>query len=470
MSTPPQQQQQTLLTNQPVLLQLIRARNVVKADVFSESDPYCVCSIRSGGQPVDGLVPESIEHRWPTIDDEPNPYWGTTVWLAKSAPPGSCFHLRLYDYDATGKDDLLGIAVIHVESLVVGKVITLKLPYISDAKKIQEVDILFREFPKETKKRVIIIRHGESEWNDAQSKKNLKTMVSRVDHPLTNTGCAQALGLAGKIANAIASEHKSTSDFTKSANAVPPEVEDFLKSEVVYVSPLCRAVQTAVLALHPLGPKPAWELKRNAREKRNFGGRDSSGTTFGKDLMPFYAKEFFEMHQTYDTAIKHAASPTTPFGGRAADFSVAPMPSPPELAQMLEKLNTTEAETKWWQDDAEGHDDSSRRIGDLFFQQVMFDERPIITVVGHSHFFRDLLAFYMSNSVREKIRNKSYGADQGFTLEQWTTYKLENCGALHLEFDYSAILASWKQGTAAGMEDLKCIEKATLLFGTKLIP
>ena len=54
-------------------------------------------------------------------------------------------------------------------------------------------------------KTVSFIRHGESRWNEAQAKKNVMEMVSHVDHPLNETGYAQAYRLQHAIRAALTS-------------------------------------------------------------------------------------------------------------------------------------------------------------------------------------------------------------------------------------------------------------------------
>jgi hypothetical protein len=57
----------------------------------------------------------------------------------------------------------------------------------------------------------------------------------------------------------------------------------FLNAEVVLCSPLTRAIQTALVSTQPiLNRTRKLLLRANAREKRNLGGRDSSGQAVGK--------------------------------------------------------------------------------------------------------------------------------------------------------------------------------------------
>lgn len=49
--------------------------------------------------------------------------------------------------------------------------------------------------PAVVKATLFVIRHGESKWNDAQDKQDVKGMVQQVDHELDGTGIAQVLPL-----------------------------------------------------------------------------------------------------------------------------------------------------------------------------------------------------------------------------------------------------------------------------------
>jgi broad specificity phosphatase PhoE len=466
------------LVGKPVFCELLAARNVIKADVVSESDPYVKISLRqtvkSGGccgggdEAIEGpLVPNSIEYKWPTIDDEPNPQWNTTVWLAQNAAPGTTLHVKLFDEDATA-DELLGSARIPVEKLQLDTVITVPLPFTGDKKKIQEVDIRFRAAPTKTKVKCTVIRHGESEWNEAQAEMNISQMTARTDHPLTPLGAAQALGLAKKIKAALDQLESGASD-PETLGKHDRAVQSLLNTEVVYVSPLCRAVQTAILGLSPLqqrngGGSPSWQLRKASRERRNFGGVDSSGTVFGKEFLPFLLKELKELEEKYKSAQQEEEN-----GGGAQQQLTEPFPDRESLEQILKNTDTHECDSKWWTDDREGAQGASRRIADLFFGQVMWDPSSQITLVGHSHFWRDTFVNYFSNSLREKIKNKEEGYGD-YPLERWFSQRLSNCGIATIEFDFSPILAAWQQGRAPTSEEMKCIQDITLLFGTTLIP
>lgn len=459
----------------PLFVQLVEIRNLYKADLTSESDAKVFMSLVS----VQGELPRTAGRQmFPVIDDDANPMWNLTKWLGHVPNSGAILKIEVFDEDGV-VDDLIANAYLPCEQLK--PVMHLKLPYVKDTSHIQMLTIRCRNTPPAPRKKVIVIRHGESLWNEAQQKKSFMTMASRVDHPLTPKGSAQALSLAQRIAaatetrskKALGEPEEDAGSGEKSSPAAPspaatfPEAadveaaeSDFLRCRLVLVSPLCRALQTALLCLSTQGDeKQRWELKRNAREKRNFGGRDSSGTGYGANYAPFIEKELQELSERYLSEL--------PIEG----FNPAPFfPKMVDLGKRLRAIDMAETNTKWWVDSKESGEEASNRISDLFFDQIMWYDDDVIICVGHSHFFRDLMKLYFSSRLRQKIKEK--GQRCGFTEEQWSggVWKLDNCAVACLTFDFSPIIAAWMEGLFPGAEDMKCIEDALLLFGSKLVP
>jgi broad specificity phosphatase PhoE len=144
--------------------------------------------------------------------------------------------------------------------------------------------------PPPVRKTFFLIRHGESKWNEAQSALNLGGMLDH-DHCLSRTGVEQCLDFnrrwhefasvtaaesatiasssadsaAGGSASATdhapasGSESAASASSLSSAEAAPDLMDGFLfeqkfmRADVVYSSPLTRALQTALLTLkgHP---------------------------------------------------------------------------------------------------------------------------------------------------------------------------------------------------------------------------
>ena len=133
--------------------------------------------------------------------------------------------------------------------------------------------------PPPVRKTFFLIRHGESKWNEAQSALNLGGMLDH-DHCLSRTGIEQCLdfnrrwrefaavtaaesaagGSASATDPAPASAASASATSSSSSSAEAAEAIDgfsfeqkFMRADVVYSSPLTRALQTALLTLkgHP---------------------------------------------------------------------------------------------------------------------------------------------------------------------------------------------------------------------------
>ena len=115
------------------------------------------------------------------------------------------------------------------------------------------------------RKRIYIIRHGESVWNEAQegllhgeksesdeharhfsvgnALKSAGGMLSDVDHPLNATGRVQA----ERLAEAVRGLQQA-----RGGGAADDEAAALLDAELVLCSPLTRAVQTCLIGLAPM--------------------------------------------------------------------------------------------------------------------------------------------------------------------------------------------------------------------------
>ncbi len=131
--------------------------------------------------------------------------------------------------------------------------------------------------PPPVRKTFFLIRHGESKWNQAQSALNIGGMLDH-DHCLSRTGVEQCLDFnrrwnefasvtadaASASASASAESDSAISSASSASAAAAADAgaanglsleQQFMRADVVYSSPLTRALQTALLTLkgHP-GP------------------------------------------------------------------------------------------------------------------------------------------------------------------------------------------------------------------------
>ncbi len=129
----------------------------------------------------------------------------------------------------------------------------------------------FVRAPLYQRKVLFFIRHGESRWNEAMRTKDVKEIITRVDHSLTREGIENAIDLHDmwhqhRPLHALFQEDSAAASFDGISTA---QLEDeFVGADMVFSSPLTRAVQTAQLVLHdhPAVVRRGIVLLRAARE------------------------------------------------------------------------------------------------------------------------------------------------------------------------------------------------------------
>ena len=226
-------------------------------------------------------------------------------------------------------------------------------------------------------------------------------MVSAVDHPLNEKGYRQAKALQMALAAAAADP---AGDGPASA-AEAAALHAMFNAGALWASPLTRALQTAIVGLQPLlqaDGAPPLELKANAREKKNFGGRDTIGTVCG------------------DECGARALGKLTQLLG--AEEAAAELPALKSVA-----LETTEVEEPWWVTGVENKQQVSARVAE-FIHQIEHSPHAAIVVVGHSHFFRSTFQRYLHPDVARRA------AELDAKLREEV---LPNCGVACCQFDFT---------------------------------
>jgi hypothetical protein len=241
-----------------------------------------------------------------------------------------------------------------------------------------------------------------------------------VDHPLNDKGYRQAC----ELREAIQAARDGVSGLSSSPSEAAT-LRALLAAQAVWSSPLTRAIQTALVGLYPLlersTPVPGrsdaspaaavdepallaglqrlgstdstasalseasrlWmaaaggavmeaggrqiELKPNAREKKNMGGRDTQGLVVGADCARRALTELAK---------------------------VAPADEVRSLASGA-RLNCDEVDEAWWNMSPEGKDEVQERMRELL-HQIHYSEHDTIVIVGHSHFFRAMFQVGLS--------------------------------------------------------------------------
>lgn len=273
----------------PLLVRLYKAENLPSLDLRSESDVYVKAELidPSGA---------SLEARWPVRWDASNPIWDSARLFGSAQPSqDAVLKLHFFDYDEASSgvkvldqlknklssltmledsDDYIGSAALKLSALGADRDVTVpvRLHKTKPLKSGPATCTLRREAHEPASsselRTVFIVRHGESVWNKAQSDHDLVAMAGDTDHPLNEAGRAQSETLLDAL------------------RAGGPQAEEMLAAELVQCSPLTRAVQTCLIGLQPMllqdGQPPApVGLNPNLREKRNLGGKDSSGKWMG---------------------------------------------------------------------------------------------------------------------------------------------------------------------------------------------
>jgi broad specificity phosphatase PhoE len=352
-----------------------------------------VAFVSKGGNDVVG--PKA---QWPSFKNNNNPCWNTARDLGCHAMgPGaadSTLHLQIWSQE---------VGVLREYRSQIGEVC---LPLrgirpdewydepvqITSARKVRGEVIPTLRFMIMSQpplvKKVFFVRHAESEWNKAQRKKKVSAMLEQVDHPLSDNGLQQCFKLQQKIAAV-----------QEAARELNENEAQFLDAQVTISSPLTRAIETALIGLHPiLANAKSLRLCANAREKRNLGGRDTSGTAKGEAEI---------IHRLHTVLAQQRV--------QEADID----------RYLSVRLDTTEADNRWWNDSRESASAVQERLAE-FLRQMLYLREERIIVVGHSHFFRALIQQGLSLSANVVGVNRA----------DLFLKKLMNCGVLAATLDF----------------------------------
>ncbi|CAK0849089.1 unnamed protein product [Prorocentrum cordatum] len=242
---------------------------------------------------------------------------------------------------------------------------------------------------------VYFVRHAESEWNVAKSSRNLYDMVRTTDHPLSDRGLRQAEELSARAAAA--------------ADQGDPHGTALHQADVVYVSPLTRTVQTAVILLGSLvkadqGPREL-VLMANARERQGLGGMDTRSRKIGLKIVESSfdsTKLLYANHKcaNVDDDVKEVFKPL--------------------------RFDVLEVLDRWWCETTKESDAQMQERLREFMAQLMYSPCRTVVVVGHSLFFREVFRVFLS---------KEFADGSPELARALRGSKLANCGVacLHLE-------------------------------------
>eukprot|EP00013_Stygamoeba_regulata_P027698 CAMPEP_0177658384 /NCGR_PEP_ID=MMETSP0447-20121125/16772_1 /TAXON_ID=0 /ORGANISM="Stygamoeba regulata, Strain BSH-02190019" /LENGTH=557 /DNA_ID=CAMNT_0019162967 /DNA_START=76 /DNA_END=1749 /DNA_ORIENTATION=+ len=394
-------------------LKLIGSMNVPKIDKMSESDPFVVARLvkemnKKDQPPLEGTSVVS----WPVKNDCPCPVWNTCRSFTEASVAcltamDAVVHLELWDSNV-GKDEKIGSAFVRVTDLV-KKDWPTSIKVECRKKQKEECTLQVQAVPcQPLRKTVFFIRHGESKWNKAQEDRDLKTMSTMTDHPLNEVGIQQAKTLQEKVAQCI----REPSQYGENSSE-----RLFIDATQAFCSPLTRAIETCLIGTAPVLAKLGkLTLLANAREKRNFGGKDSSGDVKGADILTKVKESLAEFLGEEDAT---------------------------KLTSV--DIDLSEVQSRWWTDSAENGDEMESRISE-FLNVLQFSPHRVIIVTGHSHFFREILGKYQHPSLTSQFPAQA---------EKLHHVVMENCGVVRVDFDFRSQL----ENSVVGLEPV---------FGSKM--
>ncbi|CAK0880343.1 unnamed protein product [Prorocentrum cordatum] len=235
---------------------------------------------------------------------------------------------RLMDYDEYTRSDPIGQAMVAVSDLRESEDTVCRVTLVpgvapllgnashgplarNDGEGLEPVPCelvlrCLRAWPE--RKRVYLLRHGQSGWNKAQHEMDISGLAG-FDHPLSKEGIAQSRAFNEAWSKPTEAWSKPTEDGSDAARWQ----QDFRQVTSVFSSPLTRAVQTCLLALrgHPaLGAGPV-RLLECAREVNSVGGVDSVGMAVGQAIEARVRKELADAIGEAETA--QTMSPICPY-------------------------------------------------------------------------------------------------------------------------------------------------------------
>lgn len=421
------------------LLELTGVTGVPRMDVGSLSDPYVHAVVRRGrfARCLHRLFPYALNGY--NVVWELRRYLQAPVTLAEGAHPSDTLELHVYEHDSAcekaifGKD-LIGavkVSVAEIEVAGVGEVLTVPLNLSAKAKAVKEATaireqktdlstISIRTWPSSVHEQwpkvkwIFLIRHGESAWNVAEKDplRGIGTLVGKIDHFLSDRGCAQASELSEKIScfNSGTQTFSAVYESSEEGNVLH---QSFAEAEVILVSPLARALQTALLCLqsHRTALRDGLKLRSELREVKSYWGRDTQSKSRHHEILERCFEDFKK---------------------KGVDVDV--------LQDI--QVDTGNTRHEWWDASMEHPETLHTRTRELLTQVKLRSHRKVI-MVTHSILIKHIIRAHMCPGNQTPL------------AAALTKTKLPNCGVL-------AIRANFQEDVDC------CIDRVHLLFDTPL--
>lgn len=417
--------------------------------------------------PPPGSTPEKA------VSGRPNasaPVWRAWARVAEAAAPGDVLSCALFDATVMTMSHYLGECRVAVGDLAAdARPFPVDLAHAKHRSGGLPCALWLRRAPLPAalgRRSVgcLVLRHGESCWNEAQAGGDYAAMVMNRDHALTPAGVRQAARLNATWKRAWAASLGGVAfrdaELSVAADEMPPvplgpvrsgvgarEPEDdgrarsdaslgldadddealglLLRADGVWSSPLTRAVQTALVGLHGHPALDVLELHATAREIKGMGGLDCVGLEVGAANIGERVER--KLAAALVAGADDEAGVTSPVAKEAAVLGAA---SHAAAAVCAPKLVSRDCDAQWWVggSDYETGPEVALRYGE-FCRELQYESlcggrrKPVI--VGHSMFIRGLFERFLSDNVREK---------QPAAAAALATRKLRNCGLAYVEF------------------------------------
>jgi len=296
------------------------------------------------------------------------------------------------------------------------------------------------------RKTIFVIRHGKSVWNKAQEEKDLVKLIGR-DHGLCSAGVDQAEVLNEHVQKVVQRQRLRVRAESGTVSTPQEELEHhFFCAGQIFVSPLTRAIQTALIGLqnHPCAKRRGIKLMRQIREvKHTVGGLDTLGVAKGEEIRAralakldeLYLGEFFKVdnfgnvlgYPTNDPKAIVAYEKVKRFASTAIDHS--------------------DVTDQWWTVMTDTRAALDARVASLL-EEIRNSPYESVILVGHSLFFKHLMGEY---------QHPAFRAEDPLYASIFQNSKLENCGMAALELDFS-------------VQDINhVVRNITMMFGSKTI-
>lgn len=212
-----------------------------------------------------------------------------------------------------------------------------------------QLEFLAKATAEQTTKKVYLIRHAESRWNEAQEKNWWDKALSEVDHGVSMTGAEQAIKLRETLGKVLPNN-----------------------SLIALVSPHRRTVQTALLATRTA------RIHLDPRMREHTPGPDGHANTVGEQIV-IRAKE--ELLKVGIADMSHAV----------VDYS--------------------SVQESWWSNRFETTKKVDVRIKD-FLHDLQYLPEDRIVIVGHSIWFKRMFNIIYSGGSSRKRQSDMSGQEE----------------------------------------------------------